>query len=81
MTDKHDLIHEFPEYRDTIHNLKMNDNHFARLFDDYHDVDHEVVRIENGAEASSDDYLEQRKKVRLHLKDGLFEIMRRAQPD
>ena len=77
MTDKHDLIHEFPEYRDAIHELKMNDNHFARLFDEYHDIDHEVVRIENGAEASSDDYLENRKKIRLKLKDELFSMLRR----
>ena len=77
MTDKHDLIHEFPEYRDAIHELKMNDNHFARLFDEYHDIDHEIVRIENGAEASSDDYLENRKKIRLKLKDELFAMLRR----
>ena len=77
MTDKHDLIHEFPEYRDAIHELKMKDNHFARLFDEYHDIDHEVVRIENGAEASSDDYLEDRKKIRLKLKDELFSMLRR----
>lgn len=78
MTDKHDLIHEFPEYRDAIHDMKMNNNHFARLFDEYHDVDHEVVRIENGAEASSDEYLEDRKKVRLNLKDELFEMLRKT---
>ncbi len=77
MTDKHDLIHEFPEYRDAIHELKMKDNHFARLFDEYHDIDHEIVRIENGAEASSDDYLEDRKKIRLKLKDELFSMLRR----
>lgn len=77
MTDKHDLIHEFPEYRDAIHELKMKDNHFARLFDEYHDIDHEIVRIENGAEASSDDYLENRKKIRLKLKDELFAMLRR----
>jgi len=56
----------------------MNNNHFARLFDEYHDVDHEVVRIENGAEASSDEYLEDRKKVRLNLKDELFEMLRKT---
>jgi uncharacterized protein len=77
VTDKHDLIHEFPEYRDAIHELKMKDNHFARLFDEYHDIDHEIVRIENGAEASSDDYLENRKKIRLKLKDELFSMLRR----
>ena len=60
--EKHDLVHEFPEHRDAIHNLKMNNHHFARLFDEYHEVDHEVHRIESGVENTSDEYLEDRKK-------------------
>ena len=78
LSEKHDLVHELPEYRDTIHNLKMTNNHFARLFDEYHVVDHEVHRIETGVENTSDDYLEQRKKVRLHLKDELYRIIQQA---
>ena len=78
ISEKHDLVHELPEHRDTIHNLKMTDNHFARLFDEYHEVDHEVRRIETGVETTSDDYLEERKKVRLHLKDELFRMIQQA---
>ena len=78
MLEKHDLIHELPEYRDQIHNLKASNNHFARLFDEYHEVDHEVHRIESGAENTSDDYLEERKKARLNLKDQLFSILKAA---
>ncbi|HAG96901.1 MAG: GTP-binding protein [Pseudomonadales bacterium] len=74
--EKHDLLHEFPENRDTIHELKMNNSHFARLFDQYHEKDHEVHRIETGAEKSSDDYLEVRKKERLHLKDELYRMIK-----
>ena len=29
--EKHDLHHEFPEFHDEIHELKMTDNHFAQL--------------------------------------------------
>ena len=78
LTEKHDLVHELPEHRDTIHNLKMTNNHFARLFDQYHEVDHEVHRIETGVENTSDDYLEERKKARLHLKDELYRIIQQA---
>lgn len=78
MLEKHDLIHELPEHKETIHNLKMSDNHFARLFDEYHDKDHEVHRIETGAENTSDEYLEQCKKERLKLKDELFAIIKKA---
>ncbi|MDJ0777344.1 MAG: YdcH family protein [Gammaproteobacteria bacterium] len=78
LTEKHDLIHEFPEHRDRIHDLKVGNNHFARLFDEYHDLDHEIHRIETGVENTSDDYLEERKKRRLFLKDELYRMIRDA---
>ncbi len=78
LTEKHDLVHELPEHRETIHNLKMSDNHFARLFEEYHEVDHEIHRIETGVENTSDDYLEGRKKRRLYLKDELFRMIKQA---
>ena len=78
LTEKHDLVHELPEHRDTIQNLKMTNSHFARLFDEYHEVDHEVHRIETGIENTSDEYLEERKKVRLYLKDELFRMIKEA---
>jgi len=76
--EKHDLTREFPEYRDQIHLLKMTDQHFSNLFEEYHDVDHEVRRIEMEIETTSDDYLESRKKRRLFLKDELYAILRTA---
>lgn len=78
MLEKHDLIHEFPEHRETIHNLKITDPHFAKLFAEYHEIDHEVHRIEENIETTSDDYLEEKKKQRLHLKDELLEMIKEA---
>ena len=78
LTEKHDLVHELPEHRDAIHSLKMTDQHFARLFDEYHEVDHEVHRIETGIENTSDEYLDERKKLRLYLKDELYRIIKTA---
>ena len=74
--EKHDLIHELPEHREKIHELKMNNAHFSRLFSQYHDVDHAVHRIETGAENTSDEELEVLKKERLHLKDQLFAMIK-----
>ena len=34
--EKHDLHAEFPEYEQEIHELKVNNSRFARLFEDYH---------------------------------------------
>ncbi len=74
----HPLIHEFPEYRETIHQLKTSDAHFRRLFDEYHTVDREVVRIEEDIEPASDTVTEALKLKRLHLKDDLFRILQKA---
>jgi len=78
MLEKHDLVHELPEYREQIHELKLSDSRFLRLFKDYHDVEHEVHRIEAGVEAASDEYLDSRKKVRLDLKDRLLAMLKSA---
>ena len=74
--EKHDLIHELPESKEAIHLLKTNSTHFAKLFDEYHEVDHAVHRVETGAENTSDEYLETLKKQRLNLKDQLFSMIR-----
>jgi len=76
--EKHDLIHELPEFKDKIHELKLSNEHFAELFEEYHEVEHEVRRIEEGIENTSDEYLEERKKQRLNLKDQLFEMLKKA---
>jgi uncharacterized protein YdcH (DUF465 family) len=77
--EKHDLHHEFPDFNDEIHYLKMNDNHFSRLFNEYHEVDQEVNRIEQGVENTSDEYLAGIKKQRLNLKDNLFIMLKKAE--
>lgn len=77
--EKHDLHHEFPEFKDEIRTLKMNDIRFAKIFKEYHDLDHEVIRIEEGVENTSDEYLEGLKKQRLHHKDQLFTMIKKYQ--
>lgn len=74
--EQHDLNHEFPEYREQIHALKMSNGHFARLFDEYHDVNRNVVRVEVQAEIATDFELEELKKRRLKLKDELHGMLK-----
>jgi uncharacterized protein YdcH (DUF465 family) len=75
---KHDLVHEFPEFRERIHELKLGNAHFARLFKEYHAIDHEVRRIEQGVETPSDAYCEDLKKKRALLKDELYALLATA---
>ncbi len=70
--EQHALVLEFPELKQRIHDLKMQDHHFARQFDEYHELDHSIVRFEDGVEHCSDAELETMKKQRLQLKDALY---------
>lgn len=76
--EKHNLHHEFPEYDQQIHDLKMNDRHFARLFDEYDTLDKEIHRIEEEIEAASDQRLEDLKVQRVRLKDELYGMLQKA---
>jgi uncharacterized protein YdcH (DUF465 family) len=76
--EPHDLHHEFPEYHDQIHTLKMSDAHFQRLFKEYDELDHQLKRIEQDIETPSDDVVEQLKKERLHLKDQIYVMLKKA---
>jgi hypothetical protein len=74
--EHHPLVEEFPEYRDTIHNLKMSNAHFRRLSHEYEGIDKSIVRAEQGIEIVNDDYLDSIKKERLHLKDLIYTMLK-----
>ncbi len=74
--EKHSLAIDFPEFKDRIHDLKMSDAHFANKFEEYNDLDKEIIRIEEGLENTSDEFLEDLKMKRVHLKDELVDMLR-----
>lgn len=77
--DKHDLVHELPEFRERIHELKVSNRHFAKLFDEYDELDHQIRRGETQVEVHSDEFMEELKKKRLALKDELFHMLQQAE--
>ncbi len=77
--EKHTLINDFPDHQHTIRHLKMHDTHFARLFNNYHEVESEVHQIEENNSPVKDDYLESLKKQRVHLKDELFSMIQKTE--
>lgn len=74
--EHHDLVHEFPEHKERIHDLKMNHRHFAKLFDEYDELDHELRRIAQEIETPSDEVVESLKVKRLNLKDELYKMIK-----
>lgn len=74
----HHLANELPEYKDAIHELKISNNHFAKLHDAYHDCVKQILRIEDEIEAASDVVLEDLKKKRLAMKDEMVVMLSRV---
>ena len=78
-TEHHTLLNDFPEYREQIHHLKTHDAHFRRLFDEYHELDKAVYRMDENIDPTNDDAMEAAKTKRLALKDQLYTLLRAAQ--
>ncbi len=73
--EKHDILHEFPELKDKVHALKVSDQHFKKIFEEYHEVDHQIHGIETGAHATTDEHLNGLRMHRVHLKDSIFKLL------
>ena len=70
--EHHGIIHEFPEYREEIHNLKMSNEHFRELFDEYHKLDREIFRVKTISKPDQRLHLKNLRSEDLPLKDELF---------
>ena len=70
--EHHDLVHEFPELRDRIHELKISNRHFRKLFDEYHGLTDIIEHMEDESLPASTSTEEVAKLRRLHLKDELY---------
>jgi len=74
----HELAEEFPDKVDLMHDLKSRDAHFARLFDEYHEINGAVHRAETDIEPTDDFHLTEMRKKRVHLKDEIARILHEA---
>ena len=68
----------FPEFRDLISQLKTQDAHFANLFDKHNELDQRIKNIEANIELGTHTEVETLKKEKLHLKDEMYAILRKA---
>ncbi len=63
------------EYRDIISKLKVDNAHFAKIFEKHNDLDQKITNITEGREHASDLELEAMKKEKLHLKDEAYAMI------
>ncbi len=71
----HELAEEFPDKVDTMHNLKQTDAHFAKLSDEYHEVNRAVHRAETNVEPIEELAEVELRKKRAMLKDEIWGIL------
>ena len=74
--EHHDLHHEFPEFNDKIHELKVHDRHFRKLFDEYHELTNLIEKMENEVTPVSTKVEEDAKLRRVLLKDAMYDMLK-----
>ncbi|MCA8892311.1 YdcH family protein [Hyphomonas sp.] len=72
----HELTEEFPDLADKIHELKTSDAHFAKLADEYHELNRQIHRIETDVEPASDEHQTELRKQRMALKDEIYNMLK-----
>ena len=68
----------FPEFRDLITKLKVEDAYFANLFDKHNELDQRIKNIESNIELGTHNEVEMLKKEKLRLKDQMYDMLKKA---
>ncbi|MEO1312823.1 MAG: YdcH family protein [Pseudomonadota bacterium] len=71
----HELAEEFPKAIHRMQQLKGEDAHFARLFDEYHEINRAIHRAETNVEPTDDLNMVTMRKQRMALKDKIAQIL------
>ncbi len=71
----HELHEEFPEHAAKMTALKESDAHFAKLFEEYHEVNRQVHRAETRVAPMDQFHEEELRKRRAALKDELYRML------
>jgi uncharacterized protein YdcH (DUF465 family) len=74
----HELNEEFPDQQEAINRLKATDAHFAKLTDEYHEINRAIHRAETDVAPTDDLHMAQMRKERMQLKDQIAAALREA---
>lgn len=74
----HELAEEFPDQVEKMQKLKGENAHFAKLFDDYHELNRAVHRAETDVEPTDDLHMAELRKQRMALKDEIWGELQKA---
>jgi len=76
--EHHDLLSELPEFKEQIHELKVSNAHFRKLFDEYHGLTKDIENMETEQSPTPTEVEEKAKLHRLSLKDEMFAMLKQA---
>ena len=74
----HELAEEFPQDVDLIHRLKLENAHFARLYEAYHTLNRAIHRAETLVEPVSQAHETEMRRERVALKDEISRMLKKA---
>lgn len=72
----HELAEEFPELVEQMSELKTSDAHFAKMFDEYHELNRKVHRAETNVEPREELSEVDLRKRRGALKDEIYAYLK-----
>ena len=72
----HLLADEFPAQVDKMHQLKLENAHFAKLYEEYHEVNRAVHRAETNIEPTDDANENMMRQQRARLKDEIWAMIK-----
>jgi len=76
LSEHHDAIHEFPEFRSMIETLRATDKVFDSIVAKHDFIDDEIRRLEELQQPISDEEIEKMKFERAALKDHIYQALR-----
>ena len=74
----HTLGEEFPDQLDAIHVLKVSDARFAKVLEEYDDVNDQIHRSETRVDMLSEEAESALRRRRLALKDAIAQALSAA---
>ncbi|MGL4711862.1 MAG: YdcH family protein [Shewanella sp.] len=66
----------FPEYRELISTLKIQDAHFQRKFNEHNQLDEEITQLEKRLGSDFTPEVKELKTKKLHLKEEIYQILK-----
>ncbi|OTG84362.1 hypothetical protein B9T33_00770 [Acinetobacter sp. ANC 5054] len=71
----------FPEYRDIVVQLRDENPHFARIFEEHDELDREIIQLELDPVNLHNGDIESIKRKKLKLKDEIYRLLKGSSND